>query len=435
MKKAFAIILAIFISMPSILLHLTACEKGPVGEAGNVDSDRSFTHAGTSVCETEDTVYFVASDKIYNEALDYSFSSSMLYYMDKATGISGPLCGRPECGHDNDSCNAYLSGTSPYGFANYNGRLYWIADGKDYKYYLYSAAYDGTDRQTVRDLGGGLGAADDESLLRAPVIMTAFHRGYAYLTCNPGGIVDGEEKYRNYITAVSLDPGGEDFVILDEETTNWIDGRTQLYGNSLYIFLLDRSKDDGTSRLLRWDIETHALETLFDGNAPFAPQVDFWVTEEGIFIQGTAFDGPFTDDNGNRAWKRSVYFYDFSTGEFESAFQVAGGAGGNSCGFSDGLCVVKTDRSIWTNPENVYDITAYDLNGRTVFADTFDAKILHSTLGWANFAGADENNLYFYSEVYGALICIPIDGSEPTMVHGDGLNSFVEGRYKNEAGA
>ena len=397
--------------MLTFLLLLTSCSNAGT-ENQRIDSDRSFSQYSTYVCETEDTVYFMTEDSIYYENLG-NYPGSMLYYIDKITGISGPLCGKPECGHDSMNCNAYITNVIVLGLADYNGRLYWIANTGE-KHYVYSAAYDGTDRQTVRELGDN----DSEVRFEQPVIMTAFHRGYVYLTSNPSAIVDGEEQYRNYIYAYSLDSGGEDFVILDYESTDWIDARTQLYGNSMYIFLLDRSKEDGTSKLLKWDVETHELETLFDGKTPFAPTVDFWATEEGVFLIGTTFNDPVTDKEGNGVWERNVYFYDFSAGEFELLFPIIG-AGGITFGFSDGLFTVKNDRELWRNPENAFDITVYDFNGQTVFADTFDTNILPFYVGMMHFAGADEKNLYFYTNFTGYLVCIPLDGGEPTVLHGN----------------
>ena len=233
------------------------------------------------------------------------------------------------------------------------------------------------------------------------------------MTSNPREIVDGEQKYRNYIYAYSIDPGGEDFVILDEERTFSIATRTQLYGNSMYIFVVDQLKDDGDAKLLRWDVETHELETLFDDKATFTPGEDFWVTEEGVFMDGTSFDDPVTDDEGNSVWERNVYFYDFSTEEFEVAFPTTG-TGLVRYGFSDGLFTVRT------NWEKAFDITVYDFNGQTVFAGTFDASILPDySVTPLCFAGADENNLYLYSIGRLYLVCIPIDGGEPIVLHGN----------------
>ena len=36
-----------------------------------------------------------------------------------------------------------------------------------------------------------------------------------------------------------------------------------------------------------------------------------------------------------------------------------------------------------------------------------------------NFAGADENNLYFYTNFTGYLVYIPLEGDEPTVLHGN----------------
>ena len=69
------------------------------------DADPSFIHAFSTIgnhvlCRTESTAF----------ACTGSLSKGTIKYLDKATGICLPLCGKPECLHDNDTCNAYVPG-------------------------------------------------------------------------------------------------------------------------------------------------------------------------------------------------------------------------------------------------------------------------------------------------------------------------------------
>lgn len=67
-------------------------------------------------------------------------------HADLATGISGPLCSKPECTRTDRSCNAY-------GLSMYDGRIYWVEyvyGSRSYR--IVSAAPDGTAQTTVRIL-------------------------------------------------------------------------------------------------------------------------------------------------------------------------------------------------------------------------------------------------------------------------------------------
>lgn len=111
MKRLLSILLAL-----TMLLSLAACgeAKEPPRE---VDTARSFAKFSAMVhaAETPDTIYFAG------------YSDSYIRYVDKATGISGVLCGKPECRHDSDSCNAYVMLPKTLFFDS--GRLWWIASG------------------------------------------------------------------------------------------------------------------------------------------------------------------------------------------------------------------------------------------------------------------------------------------------------------------
>ena len=65
------------------------------------------------LCETEEQIYAI-----------FPALSPFIYYYDKAAQVSGILCGRPECIHQDSSCNAYTMGTG--GICLYEDRLWFI---------------------------------------------------------------------------------------------------------------------------------------------------------------------------------------------------------------------------------------------------------------------------------------------------------------------
>ena len=372
-----------------LVLTLAACGDNPagLGDGGtrDIDADRSFSHPQVLACEAKETVYTVVQNRDSTGTL-----FQLLYYFDKTTGISGPLCGKPECRHNDQDCNAYLTNGGVYSLTSYDGRLYWIISWEGAGR-LYSEAYDGTDRQVVRNLNDGI--------FEWPSEIAQLHRGYAYMTSRFGTIVDGEEQDITRIVAYPLYSEEEGFVILDEGI-NYLSIRTQLYEDHMFILTVDESLGDVIRTTFRkWNIETHEWETLFDGEVSFWPGGDFWVTEDGFFLDGTV-SGSYTTD---------VYFYDYSTGEFETRFSFTG-EGLRRSAFGDGLFVTRFNRGLEVG------IVAQDMEGHIVFEGDYDV----SNWPLANvsplfFAGADEKNLYFnWSGRY--MVVIPLDGSEPVIV-------------------
>ena len=99
-----------------------------------------------------DTVYYI-----------YSYDTRFLYYYDENSGVSGKLCGKAECLHEDTSCNAYLGFTM--NMQVYDGYIYWLESG----HMLYRADLAGNGRELVRDLQ------------KEGAYYFTIHRGYLYL--------------------------------------------------------------------------------------------------------------------------------------------------------------------------------------------------------------------------------------------------------------
>ena len=395
-----------------LLLILAACGGSPADGEGpaSLESDRTFSRSRILACEAENVVYAVVRDSAARDSSDFLFD--MLYYFDRETGISGPLCGKPECLHNDRSCNAHLGNSGVYALASCNGQLYWITMGNGPGLtnigHLYSENYDGTDRQLVRDLDDGIFGASRPTAVH-------FHRGYVYVISQPGEIVNGERQYRNRIAAYPIDSGEEGFVVLDEEV-GFSSINAQLYGDSMFILTIDKSENSYPFTFRKWNTETHEMETLFDGAPSFSPGNDFWATDEGIYLEGTVIGSHTVDAGGNDAWERNVYFYNFSTGEFETRFPFDTGSGGINCGFTGDLFVVR----IRDEKDKKFRFMALDLEGQIIFETSCGTD--NGPMGIYDplyFAGADENNLYFYNAdtfTCPYLAVIPLDGGEPVIV-------------------
>ncbi len=117
------------------------------------------------VCETEDGYYFL-------------YGGSKAYYYEKETDKVTLLCTKPDCAHNDETCDGYISGGVLW---ETGGRLYYTnsalleEQGRlvDHGERIYSAALDGTRRKVVQDL-------EFEPSGSSTYVDPILHRGYVY---------------------------------------------------------------------------------------------------------------------------------------------------------------------------------------------------------------------------------------------------------------
>ena len=107
MKKLVAILL-------TSLLLLTACARQESADGTTAAASDPNAPAGLSsalIDESGDNTYLV-SDNFQNltesDSTIYKLVIDRIYYYDKASGISGPICGKPDCDHTGMDCDAYI---------------------------------------------------------------------------------------------------------------------------------------------------------------------------------------------------------------------------------------------------------------------------------------------------------------------------------------
>ena len=275
------------------------------------DADPSFiqfltTGHNKALCQTNDTVY---------ACIGGLANGGLIMYMDKATGISAPLCGKPECLHSNSSCNAYVS-WSAHGLRVYAGKLYWI----DNRSSIMRMNLDGTDRETVVSTAGVY-----DHISNDPTVV--IHRGYVYAAGSQHAVVvDGKRMGSVTINAHPLN-SGEGFTILDKLVEGYgAECLIKPVGNDLYIMLYTFDYENGenleekfeTVEFYRWDSRTRqvefisSLQTSSDGL-----HLEKWsfhpVPGDGIYLEGYYLveteDGSYQKD--------CVCKYSFETGILE----------------------------------------------------------------------------------------------------------------------
>ena len=191
MKKRFlSVALAVMLTMSLAACGDNNSAKLPTVSGGDTsvlgtdfqkDMNQSTSLDISSICETKDGYYFQ-----YN---------CMVYYLDKETGDSTVLCGKPDCDHTHSEgkwdCNAFVSADF---LTYYNGKLYYnngnyVLENGSYVNKgerLFSMNLDGTEHDVVQDLDFVPGG-DTNSFVTAPMI----HRGNVYF-CYSGALYTAE---------------------------------------------------------------------------------------------------------------------------------------------------------------------------------------------------------------------------------------------------
>lgn len=408
MKRLTALLLVFIMS-----LTLAACGEGEkVVEPTAFDYTRSFAHGANTLdytCATEDTVYYI------------SHFGNFIYYIDKESGISGPLCGKPECEHNSSRCNAYVSFADALSI--YDGRLYWVGGSSPSNTYIYSAALDGTDRQTVRQIEREIIPAGHGNM------YIIFYRGYAYLAAQAEWVTDGEATTNFYVCAIPLDPDEASFVILDEyalpagyNASNRLS--IQPYEDALYIVsdnyytdskyeLENETQNLYDFSIRRWDMEKRELEILYyEEETELYTPAELWVVDDGILFCRLA----------NQT--ESLYKYIFDSGEMELLFNLPESY---LMGMSDNLLAGGSNTFV----SDEWNVIIMDFEGNVLVNETspkdaldFPDWVHPSSIRWI--LGADETNAYFAiytstsddvgSITYFAVIAVPLDGSGARLV-------------------
>lgn len=309
---------------------------------------------GGAFCETEDAFYFFGYNK------DFPSVKAICYY-DKASGMSGYLCARPECGHSDKTCNAYVGAFSK-ALTAYDGKLYWI-DVSDYNYgnqsdwSVYCCDLDGFNRKAVsayRDIEdrGGRGRE-----------MNMIHRGYGYSMFIKDEVVDAETSYSFFVTASAFE--GDDYYEIINEPCKGTSTNTfavQPLGKDIYIMEAEYDYSEETGKgtsyisVRCFDTKTRDMEEVFTYTIDAAVS---WngtriIGEKGIYISVERFIEE-DEETGKRIFGHNIVKYDFESEEITIAFDE----------YLEGYHFLFTDEYIITKPyltagEDIVNFTTYD---------------------------------------------------------------------------
>ncbi len=366
------------------LLLLTACTASPFTTDEYLYEYDQNRNLGFKFCSTE-AAYYGNSELMY-------FG---LRYFDKASGIGGVLCAKPECMHNSSDCNAFCA--MLIGVSAYDGKLYWVSKSFDhFETALFCSNLDGTERRELFKLPEEM---DDD--YKCAVI----HRGYVFFADEVNEVSLGVPSNGAKVICASMD-GKKTYTVLDKSYTgeDYINVNIQAVANELYIMV--RSLDD--VELYSYDIHSHKLRELYIGETNFTPDL-FWVAGDMIYVSGNVF----TNHNFDYA---VLYAYDMKSKSFEqqSILSDAAYSGYIVTGFSDEYIILSQYDA------DSYQVTVkaidYDGNERyTVQLPDYTEHTGRRYIGYDNGAVIYEYHQFAEPETT-AYWLVPLDGSEPTTL-------------------
>lgn len=365
------------------------------------DVDRSLLNSTYSgICETEDTIFFFPYNSTFTGRSDAKVC--ILYFTDLASGVTLPLCSKPECSHTDDTCNAYLADSGQvYGLRIYDGKLYWLTVEISSNVYVHlnRMNLDGSAHEVVTTLD----SETSKKLTRLHFTTWLIHRGYIYIGGYEYSATELIEPYQFYVYAAPMD-GGESFSIMSyvRDSSGAVLHITPV-GNDLYISLNAYRRDGETEdycmgAFYRWNSKTRKGEYLFgqegvleDCLAYFGAECPYPVAGDGLYFCRSIYNGD------TESFHSAVRKISFQTGKLEeiSVFQ------------SPSLAILGQEGIVSHDASCVY---VYDYSFQLLSqSDPANLSLLFNFLG-----ATSRYAFYLYGDTpdSGAIIAVPLHGGD-----------------------
>ena len=254
--------------------------------------------------------YVMSENTFYNDhSVYYTCMNDWLYYYDTKTGSGGKVCGKAECNHDTDSCNAYL-GEIVSGIQVYDGKLYWTSG-----IVLYRSDLNGENREVYRVLEG------------SSVNMNCrfyIHRGSVYVSFIAIGVEEGDARNELRIMRYSMedrDAPGER-VLTQPGPYSTIGCWCRFHRDKLYIRVrnplsLEERPTPYQDDLYVYDMVDKELRNIWSDQVSNSMR-DATMTESGLEFLNYRTTGDHIFVNTEDQWPVWRSEYSFETGEMKS---------------------------------------------------------------------------------------------------------------------
>ena len=234
------------------------------------------------------------------------FFTDILYYYDKATGISGVLCADPSCTHDSSECGARAD-MGGFFYAG-EGKAYWVQQGSmsdGWDRFLYRGDLSGTNREQVKRIGM------EDVIREYNPQWFEIHRDRLYLQ-GQKDVVEGVNTYKRVtLVSTSLDSSEEYTVLFDEKFDRAVHPYVRFVGDDIFLTLqIFPEGGPFDVKILKINTKTGETETIYEESGMTESIDPVWVTEQGdIYLPGRSEECAYVWklENGERveviSWK------------------------------------------------------------------------------------------------------------------------------------
>lgn len=273
-----------FILFIFVIIFFSGCNNMTISSDDYVESQDSqywfINKEYGGMAETETGYYFLSGP-----------ASSFLYFFDKQSGNTVPVCNKPNCLHADEpddtkiaTCNAYLGQNICY-LNIYKNKIYYVADkwkDGDVTQALYSMLLDGTKKQEVMEF-------------RERLTNLQIHRGFAYYaTTDNGTIADKESstKTKAILYKVNIEKVHPKAIVIDEVDAIYAQiGCMICYGNNVFynvMYFSDPSLNSKVVNVKRYKILTAEVTKFLSVPSAqftiFNNKFIYMVTDKGTYM-------------------------------------------------------------------------------------------------------------------------------------------------------
>lgn len=286
-----------------ILCLLAGCGVGPKDEPAGSGStvqtdapqevprvppeDRNQAFFCPGFVETPDGCYYgLFSEMVYG---------TMIYFCPRGGDAFRPLCGKPNCRHEDENCNAFCGGA----FGYYNGALYSVDLSEENALLITQMNLDGSDHRVV-------GKVDLTGIPESGFNLT-FHHGKLFVMCHAAMNLPLEEQV-DHLLLVDLSDFSQKELALDFMADTQFSSPSNFWKDKAYYlsgFGKNALPGHEETKLCEFDTVTGAVRVL-----PVLDNASTYATDSTLYYLDSCLDGA-----GNPAEHPGFREYDLQSGE------------------------------------------------------------------------------------------------------------------------
>lgn len=189
-----------------------------------------------------------------------------LFFLDKATGEAAPVCNKPECVHNDNTCNSYLTKFYVRTLIYYLDKVYYVSldfvdDTGNWRDVLYELSPDGTHKKLLT--------------FSESIDFLTFHRGYVYYMTTDNGTISGKENetqttvrlYRLPVQKINNEPE----TLYEFQGIYAFAGNILCYGNDIYFLQMSFEGEpmELKTEMKRYSILDKSIESILEGRGQY----------------------------------------------------------------------------------------------------------------------------------------------------------------------